>query len=387
MTENNNPEYLLDQIRKEADEIASATMPVCWLAIAEKCLISQTDVVPEPDTICYLQHTEKPYSLLTRGSISTFTGKAKAGKTTVLALLIASVLSNKRVLWLDTEQGQYYASRTQSYILNIAQLTKCDNLRMFDLRQFNPPDKLKIIEALIKDQSYDLIVLDGVRDVVFDINSPEEATTTITRLMAWSVEFNCHIAMVLHQNKGNNDVRGHLGTEAINKSEIVISVSKTEDNPPSAMVVAEYSRGMPFEDFYIKRDLVTGIPYVDADYNPIDKKAAGKRSSSPLDFPPESHYEALNIIFDRNDELTSGAFKSGLMAAWNTIGGDNLSESRSRTFLEHYCQRGFIEKKEKQKGNTTIIKLNPKFKNGKELVKTIELVNQLSNQLTNGVGQ
>jgi hypothetical protein len=387
MTENNNSEYLLYQLKKEADEIASETTSVNWLAVADRCLISQTEVVAKPDTICYLHHTENPYSLLTRGSISTFTGKAKAGKTTVLALLIASVLNNKRVLWLDTEQGQYYASRTQSYILNIAKLTKCDNLRMFDLRQFNPLDKLKIIDALIKDQLYDLIVLDGVRDVVFDINSPEEATNTISRLMAWSVEFNCHIAMVLHQNKGNNDVRGHLGTEAINKSEIVISVSKTDDNPPSAMVATEYSRGMPFEDFYIKRDITTGIPYVDADYSPVERKASGKRLSSPIDFPLEAHCEVLNIVFQRNEVLTSGAFKSGLIAAWNTVGGDNLSESRARTFLEHYSQRGFIEKKDKQKGNTTIIKLNPKYKNEVELVKTVEFVYQLSNQLTNCVGQ
>ena len=328
-----------------------------WLVIARSCLISQTKTIPKPDTVCFLTHTSAPYSLLTRGSISTFTGKAKAGKTTALALLIAPIILGKRVLWVDTEQGLYYASMTQHYILKVAGMTICDNLQMFDLRQYNPEDRLQIIQTLIKDESYDLIVLDGVRDIVYDINSPEEATNTITQLMAWSVEYNCHIAMVLHQNKGNTDVRGHLGTEAINKSEIVISVTKTADNPPAAMVVCEFGRGLSFVDFYIKRD-EDGIPFIDNDYQPRD--SSKRKLLAPIEIDETTHFEILRMIYQNSEQLTSANFISGLCAAWTTSGGDTMKQSRAQVFKAYYIQKGFIKVREHQKGNTTLIELMKK---------------------------
>jgi hypothetical protein len=378
---------ILEELQSEVSKIASESAPKNWLSIAAKCVVSQTEYVEKPDTICFLNHTPEPYSLLTRGSISTFTGKAKAGKSTVLALLIADVIRDKKVLWLDTEQGLYYASVTQHYILTVAGLKSSDNLKMLDLRSFNPTDRLNIIEALLNDQHYDLVVLDGLRDVVFDINSSEEATNIITKLMLWSVEHKCHIATVLHQNKGNNDVRGHLGTEAINKSEVVISVAKTDDNPPTAVVVAEYSRGLPFKDFYIKRD-PSGVPFVDIDYSPADKtQGNARRSIMPSEYPSEFHKVVLNIIFEHSEEMNSTPFKSAIISALDTasVGAIAIGESKARTFMEYYGQKGYVEIKEKQKGNKTLIKFNLIHKDSTPLVRQIESVNQLSIQLTNGV--
>lgn len=330
-----------------------------WLVIARSCLISQSKTIPEPDTVCFLTNNTAPYSLLTRGSISTFTGKAKTGKTTALALLIAPVILDKRVLWIDTEQGLYYASKTQHYILKVAGLAICDNLQMFDLRQYNPPDRLQIIHALIKDQSYDLIVLDGVRDVIYDINSPEEATNTITQLMAWSVQYDCHISMVLHQNKGNTDVRGHLGTEAINKSEIVISVTKTVDNPPAALVACEFCRGLSFNDFYIKRD-EAGIPFIDNDYQSRDSNR--QKLPNPIEIEENIHFEILRMVFQNSEQLSSANFISGLCAAWTTSGSDSMKQSWAQVFKAFYIQKGFIKAREHQKGNLTFIELDEEVK-------------------------
>jgi hypothetical protein len=385
--ENNTDLALINELQREADLVSAVNAPKDWLAVAEQCVVSQTEYVEKPDTICYLNHTPEPHSLLTRGSISTFTGKAKAGKSSVLALLIADVITGKKVLWLDTEQGKYYASVTQHYILTVAGLSTSENLKFLDLRSFNPTDRLNIIEALLKHEPWDLIVLDGLRDVVFDINSSEEATNIITKLMSWSVDHQCHIATVLHQNKGNNDVRGHLGTEAINKSEVVISVTKTDDNPPAAMVAAEYSRGMPFQDFYIKRDS-NGVPFIDKDYTPNDQASGtGRRSVMPSDYPSEFHRVVLNIIFEHPDEMNSQPFKFAIISALDTAsyGEIKIGESKARTFMEFYGQKGYIEIKQRQKGNKTLIVFNQSLKDTAPLVKQIESVNQLSIQLTNGV--
>lgn len=347
----------LAAISIEADQLITTPAGTSWLSIASSVKISQSEFVSAPETVCFLDHTPDRYSLLTRGSISTFTGKAKAGKTSVLAVLIASALKSMRVLWIDTEQGRYYASRTQHYVLSAANLSSSSNLEMYDLRAFSPEERLQIIEALLKDSEYDLVILDGVRDIVFDINNPEQATIAITKLMKWSVDFNCHIAMVLHQNKGNSDVRGHLGTEAINKSEIVISVNKIDDGCGMAVVSAEFCRSMPFEDFYIKRD-ESGLPFIDSDYVQAPATSGRRKLSDPVDFPDPQHIEILNLVFKNSVELTSGDFISALCSAWTSKGGDSLSTTRAKTFRSYYIQKEFIVTQSNQKGNRTMNALN-----------------------------
>lgn len=330
-----------------------------YLTIARSCIIPQGVIPPQPDTVCWLTLTEPQHSLLTRGSLSTFTGKAKAGKTTALAFLIASVISNKKVLWIDTEQGLFYSSLTQHYLLKVAGLSRSDNLQMIDIRQYNPTDRLSILEALLQDSKYDIVVLDGVRDVCFDINDPKEATNVITKLMAWSVDFNLHLAMVLHQNKGDSNARGHLGSEAVNKSEIVISVTKTPDRADIALIHAEYSRGLPFEDFFIARDC-DGIPFIDSNHESV-KKSGSRKLAEPIDVADSTHSDVLKTVFMNRQQLTSAEFISSLRAAWPSEGGDAMRDSRANVFKSYYIQQGFIVAKTRQSGNKTLIELSPEI--------------------------
>ena len=76
------------------------------------------------------------------------------------------------------------------------------------------------------------MIIDGIRDFVYDINSPSESTKIITLLMQWTDERQIHIHAILHQNKGDENTRGHIGTELNNKAETVLLVEKA---PPNAM--------------------------------------------------------------------------------------------------------------------------------------------------------
>jgi hypothetical protein len=353
----------LDVLHKEADKLISNTLGTDWLAAAEKAKISQTEFIEAPETVCYLNHKLGKYTLFTRGSISTITGKAKAGKTSALAVLIASVLADKKVLWIDTEQGKYYGSKTQHYVLSAAGLTISDNFLMYDLRPNRPEERVAMMDALLKSAKFDLVIIDGVRDLIFDINNPEEATVIITQLMKWSVEYNCHICMVLHQNKGNNDVRGHLGTEAINKSEAVLSVNKIDGELGTSVVASELSRGLPFPDFFISRK-ESGIPFINAQFIQPQKIAGKKKLGDPVDFPDERHIEVLNLVFKRSAELTSGECISAICSAWSSNGGDSMSQTRAKTFKSYYEQRGMIITQKNQKGNRTMNILNETYRVG-----------------------
>ena len=105
------------------------------------------------------------------------------------------------------------------------------------------------------------VFLDGVRDIVKDFNSVEESTITVGMLMKLSTEYDCHICSILHENKGNGQLRGHLGTEVINKSETVLSVT---NNGETSTVEPIYTRNMPFDAFTFRVN-EKGIPeYCDA---------------------------------------------------------------------------------------------------------------------------
>ena len=62
------------------------------------------------------------------------------------------------------------------------------------------------------------------------INSPSESLDIINELMRWSSYYELHIHTVLHLNKGDDNTRGHIGTELNNKAETILQISKNNEN-------------------------------------------------------------------------------------------------------------------------------------------------------------
>jgi hypothetical protein len=116
-------------------------------------------------------------------------------------------------------------------ILKLAHLPEkenCDNLIFSGLRECSPSERLQIIEyALGEETGLGLVVIDGIRDLMIDINNPSESVNLINKLMQWSSKYSLHIHCVLHLNKGDDNVRGHIGTELSNKAETVLVLNKS----------------------------------------------------------------------------------------------------------------------------------------------------------------
>ena len=66
----------------------------------------------------------------------------------------------------------------------------------------------------------DICIIDGIKDLMTDINDAVQATLIMEKLMALAKELNCCIVCVLHQNKSEQDrnMRGSIGTELTNKA-------------------------------------------------------------------------------------------------------------------------------------------------------------------------
>ena len=186
-----------------------------------------------------------------RRELVAFTGRAKSGKTLVTSMLMAlcvvdEVLAFKRngeapdgglrLLWFDTEQSD---NSTQDILKNRIMPLYWrakgreepfpeEMLDIFNVRNVNRDRREELLLAAIAAYKPDLVILDGIRDLVGDINDGEVAQELIERLMTTAQFHDCCIVCVLHQNKSGDsrDPRGWLGTELLNKAFDVFATEK-----------------------------------------------------------------------------------------------------------------------------------------------------------------
>jgi hypothetical protein len=173
------------------------------------------------------------------------TGKAKSGKTYLNSLLMSacaggdrlglSRISEKplRVVWIDTEQSEDTTCEIlRDRIGSMTGHTPDENLyHVFNLRKIKWQDRMSLVLSAIAICQPDLVIFDGIRDVVGDINDYTEAQNTIGQLLHVASDFHPCIVCVLHQNKAVEDktLRGALGTELQNKSFETYECSKDQD--------------------------------------------------------------------------------------------------------------------------------------------------------------
>ena len=212
-------------------------------------ILDYTKDVKAPETV--LQIGENP--TFTRGNISCISGKAKSRKSFLIALFAGDLIKEScKVLLIDTEQGTYHITKSAQRILQLADISlfeKSNNLIVLTLREKDTKARRELTEQAIKYYTPDIVFIDGIRDLIYSINDEHEATEIINLLMRLSSEQNIHICSVLHENKGDNNTRGHIGTELMNKSETIISVTKDGD---LSKVEPKYCRNIDFETFYFR---------------------------------------------------------------------------------------------------------------------------------------
>jgi len=153
-----------------------------------------------------------------------------------------------------------------------------------------------IEESLITHPYAGLMVVDGVRDLLADINDASEASLLVGKLMKWSEIYNIHILCVLHQNKGDNNARGHLGTEIVNKSETVLSVTRDDKNKSVSIVDPEYCRDREPDQivFHINDD---GLPEMIDEIPGRTESNCYPSVKDPNTLDPLIHMEILSSTF------------------------------------------------------------------------------------------
>ena len=251
------------------------------VSLWKKAMLSvETECERQPEVIMV-----KGVCIATLGNFSASTGKAKSKKTFNLSAIVAAALcdhpvlcytasfpENKdNILYVDTEQSTYHCQKVMKRILRLAGLPEdkdCSRLQFLALRKNTPEERLAIIDVAIRSTEHlGLVIIDGVRDLIHDINSPAESSRVISKLMQWTDEYQLHLHTILHQNKSDDNARGHVGTELNNKAETVMQVEKDKADSSVSVVEAVHIRSMDFEPFAFRIN-DDAMPELVAGYTP-----------------------------------------------------------------------------------------------------------------------
>ena len=177
-----------------------------------------------------------------RRELVAITGKAKSGKTFLTSMLMACCVIRDvlyfhreretplRLLWYDTEQSD---ESTQDILKNrILRMVQDSDINplldVFNVRGVPWKDRRQLLLEAVAHYGPDLVIVDGIRDLVNDINDGVLAQEVMEELMHLADAKKCCIVCVLHQNKGSEDhnLRGWIGTELMNKAFEVYACEK-----------------------------------------------------------------------------------------------------------------------------------------------------------------
>lgn len=297
---------------------------------------------PQPPIILKAQGNR----LATLGNFSCVIGQAKSKKTFFItavcsAYLDSSLYNNfltseaptdkQNILYFDTEQGNYDAYKC---VNRIKQLTgKPEKITAYKLRSFKPSERLSLIEyAIDNTDNVGLVIIDGVRDVVTSINDEEQATNISTKLLKITEERQIHIMCVLHENKSNGQIRGHIGTEIMNKCETLIRVTKDQHNPEQSIIKGELTRGKGFEDFalYINAN---GYPIL-SDYTTPPKKGQAQKFDI-ASITKNQHYEILQLALKDKLIDSYADLENEIKKAVSTL-LIPIGSNKAITLIKHY---------------------------------------------------
>lgn len=301
------------------------------------------------------------------GDISTIIGKAKSRKTFASGLILAAMAGNtsvnerirgelpfdkQDVLLVDTEQSEFYAKTSARRVFGILNKDYMSddlpNFHAHTLRPYSPPERLQVIENLIYSMpNLGFVVIDGIRDLITSINDEEQATMITSKLLKWSTERMIHICCVLHMNKADNNARGHVGTELMNKSLAVLGVNKIDNNEEYSEIIPIATRDK--EPASIVFGVEDGLPYIlsEEDADALRKTPDKKKVVRPTDWTDEEHTGILGRMFEKEPQMKYGDF---VFAVQNAYG--NIGQGKAKQFISHFKNKELI--KWEEKGRQTI---------------------------------
>ena len=207
-------------------------------------IVDFTKPAPAPEFLLEIDGV----GVMPAGGIEMITGSKKQGKTSFLTAVIACLISGRdfgrmkrrhapgKILWIDTEQSIYDIRPAFDRVYNLAgipqgQPSEKHGLTVLQLKYADALTRREIIDAAVENIQPEILVIDGVRDLMRDFND----ITQSDELMSWlnstlASRPTMRVFCVLHTNPGSDKMRGHLGTELGNKANDIFTCKKNKES-------------------------------------------------------------------------------------------------------------------------------------------------------------
>jgi len=329
---------ILDEIRQQAERPPEDLFKDEYNELKKNFVIDRNVDYPDPEYLIEIGGV----STMPKGNLVALSAKWKNGKTFFCDILSAIFLgcdkfaacrsrqTTGRVLFFDTEQAKTDTARIDKTISAMTPQERHNDYEVFCLREAGidgdmdqnaPISRFDFINRAIEHDHPDLVIIDGIADLIYNYNDVIESQDVVNKLAALASQHNCCIVVVMHQNKGQKDknMKGHLGTMLYQKCSDVFNVEKC-----GSVFVASHavSRHRNCEDICFKLD-ANAVPMdavadrqlqvelkrqqtdsnlremladlIPEDGSPVKRKDVVEKLIKDFDLNKNKSYEALNM--------------------------------------------------------------------------------------------
>ncbi len=290
------------------------------------------------------------------GDLSLITGEKKTGKSTTYQVL-ASVLLSEEGTWgpierklenpsiaiFDSEQARYHAQQACARILKMAGLPQkniYDRLCYVPLRKLSYDGRLQVIAEYLEIYRPNVVIIDGIIDLITDFNSIEESKPFIDKLMAWATHYNCCAIGLIHTSKSMpGEPRGHLGAFGVEKAYMTIETKKASWGIFS--VGTQSCRGVDMPEWHFKHEDDIVVPADDeAEAHRIESN--NKKSEALKEIAEKAYQQNAEKVCEMLREANYPKKKADLVKLIETTEGLGQKSSAAYQLLKRMEQEGKI---------------------------------------------
>lgn len=186
----------------------------------------------------------------TPGNLTAITAQAKVGKSALLQGFVAATFTaperdclsvigqntaGHAVIYVDTEQSKddfwraidRTKDRAGAVMYPAWLIPHCvSDLPVAEIRDGLA---VKMADAQPEFGGIHSVFIDGVADMVLDVNDAEECNALVADLFRLATRYDCSVVVVIHKNPGSDKTRGHLGSQIERKAETNLTLDKEDD--------------------------------------------------------------------------------------------------------------------------------------------------------------
>jgi len=203
----------------------------------------------------------KGATFLKKGNIATIVAGAGIGKSQTCDAISALVLNQncdalgfefvddnvKSILHVDTERDPDDHKLGYLNIFRRAnvELRDDDNLNYWSYKMNeNALKNRELLQKMLNDTQYDLIIIDGIGDFIDDINDNKETGQFINWLTIFAQRNNTSVVITVHENiNSNGRANGHLGTILWKKSYAMLRLQNNKEDNKIKEITNEFDLG------------------------------------------------------------------------------------------------------------------------------------------------